>query len=70
MGLAHDTAGHNLLRHSCAATRGVSGAPLLARAPDGSWGIAGVASLASLGAGGGYAVPAAAIDPVAIAAPR
>ena len=50
-----------MLHHSCAGTRGVSGAPLLARVPGRGWGIVGIASVASLGASGGLAVPAAAI---------
>ena len=50
-----------MLRHSCAATRGASGAPLLVRTPDAGWGIAGVASGAVIGAAGGYAVPLATI---------
>lgn len=35
--------GHVLLVHDCAGTRGVSGAPLLARREDGAWAVAGVA---------------------------
>ena len=50
-----------MLRHSCAGTRGVSGAPLLARAPGRGWGVVGIASVARLGMSGGLAVPAAAI---------
>jgi protease YdgD len=59
-----------LLRHSCAATRGVSGAPLLVRTgpPDGGWAVAGVASRAGLGVSGGFAVPVAALDPEILAA--
>lgn len=64
IGPVRDAAGHVMLRHSCAGTRGVSGAPLLARAPDGGWGIVGVASRARVGVSGGDAVPAAAIDAV------
>lgn len=61
-GLVRDAAGSVLLRHSCTATRGVSGARVLARVgPGGSWAVAGLASLAGLGASGGYAVPATAI---------
>ena len=67
VGLVRDAAGHVLLRHSCAATRGISGAPLLARAPGGSWSIIGVASLAGVGTSGGYAVPIAAIAPEIVA---
>ena len=48
-----------LLRHSCAGTRGVSGAPLLARMPGQGWGVVGVASVAGVGSSGGFAVPAA-----------
>jgi len=50
-----------MLRHDCAATRGVSGAPLLARGPDRKWAVIGVASLAALGGAGGEAVPISAI---------
>ncbi len=70
IGLARDDAGRILLRHSCAATRGASGAPLLAHEPDGSWGIAGVASVALVGVAGGYAVPAGVVDPEATGARR
>lgn len=72
IGLARDAAsGHVLLRHSCAGTRGVSGAPLLVRVePGGSWAVAGVASLAGLAASGGYAVPAGVIPLEALAPPR
>ncbi len=69
-GLVRDSAGHVLLRHSCAATRGSSGAPLLAPAPGGRWAIAGVASLADAGVAGGLAVPAGAIGPEAPGASR
>ena len=50
-----------LLRHSCGATRGASGAPLLARGPGNGWSVVGVAAIAGVGAVGGYAVPAAMI---------
>lgn len=50
-----------MLRHSCAGTRGVSGGPLLARMPGRGWGIVGVATVASVGTAGGYAVPTARI---------
>ncbi len=50
-----------MLQHSCAGTRGVSGAPLLAQAPGQGWGIVGVASVAGVGVAGGYAVPAASL---------
>ncbi len=50
-----------MLHHSCAGTRGVSGAPLLARMPGRGWGVVGIASVAGVGTSGGLAVPAAAI---------
>jgi protease YdgD len=50
-----------MLRHSCAATGGASGGPLLVRRPDGGWMIAAVGSVATIGAQGGWAVPAAAV---------
>ena len=53
--------GARLLRHSCAATRGASGAPLLGQLPGVGWGVVGVAAMAGVGAAGGYAVPAATI---------
>ena len=61
IGCAVDAAVHDgaatLLRHSCAGTRGVSGAPLLAPMPGRGWGVVGVASIAGIGASGGFAVP-------------
>ena len=50
-----------LLHHSCAATRGASGAPLLGQVPGLGWAVLGVAAVAGVGAAGGYAVPAATI---------
>jgi protease YdgD len=61
-GLDREQSGRILLRHSCAATRGVSGGPLLAHAADGEWGVLGVEILATIGAAGGYAVPAGAVQ--------
>jgi protease YdgD len=71
-GAERDRAGLALLRHTCAATRGSDGGPLLARAAGGEWVVVGVAVRASIGraadtggfagAAGGLAVPAAAID--------
>jgi protease YdgD len=52
-----------LLLHDCAGTRGVSGGPLLARAPGGGWGVAGIAVGAGLNSATGIAVPAASIAP-------
>ncbi len=56
--------GQPLLVHDCAGTRGVSGAPLLARGPDGHWAIAGVASSVAADLALGRAVPAASVGPV------
>lgn len=53
--------GATLLRHSCAATRGASGGPLLAQVPGLGWAVAGVAASAGVGTAGGYAVPISAI---------
>jgi protease YdgD len=69
VGPARVPGGRVLLRHSCAGTRGVSGAPLLARGPGGSWAVAGLASTADINEAGGYAVPIAAISSDALAAP-
>lgn len=66
-GLVRGAGSRAMLRHTCAATRGVSGAPLLARAPDGTWGVVGISSAAQAGISGGVAVPAGAIDPAALA---
>jgi len=51
--------GSPVLVHDCAGTRGSSGAPLLARHPDGGWAVAGVAVAVSRGEAIGIAVPAA-----------
>ncbi|WP_245624391.1 trypsin-like serine peptidase [Belnapia moabensis] len=56
-----DTSGRIMMRHSCTATSGGSGGPLLTKTPDGKWLVVGVASLALNGAAGGWAVPTAAI---------
>lgn len=50
-----------LLRHTCAATRGASGAPLLRQVPGLGWAVVGIASIAGVGTEGGYAVPASTI---------
>ncbi|WP_439594477.1 trypsin-like serine peptidase [Falsiroseomonas sp.] len=50
-----DAEGRRLLRHSCAGTRGVSGAPLLVRQGAG-WAVAGLAATAHRTAAGGMAV--------------
>jgi protease YdgD len=52
------------LVHDCAATSGSSGAPLLARLPDGSgWGVVGVASATGRDVALGHAVPAGTLPP-------
>ena len=55
------TAGHALLAHDCAGTRGTSGGPLMTQAPDGSWRIVGVQVSGNVNDVGGWAVPAATI---------
>jgi protease YdgD len=61
LGYGRDEAGRIMLRHSCAATGGSSGGPLLLKQTDGSWVVAGVGSMAVRGQAGGWAVPAATI---------
>jgi len=56
--------GHAMLVHDCAGTRGTSGAPVLARGPDGQWGVAGIAVAVASDIALGHAVPAAAIGPL------
>ena len=70
VGPVRDPGGRVLLRHSCAGTRGVSGAPLLARMPGGSWAVVALASTAGVDTSGGYAVPVAAITSDGVAALR
>lgn len=53
--------GAGMLLHDCAGTRGVSGGPVLVALPEGGWGVAGVASRASVDAAMGLAVTAASI---------
>ena len=65
---ARDPGGRVMLQHSCAATMGASGGPLLARRPDGGWVVAGVGSLAEGGVTGGWAVPTASIARVVLGA--
>lgn len=64
LGLERRESGHPMLVHDCAGTQGVSGAPVLARGPDGRWGVAGVASLTARDIALGHAVPAASVGPV------
>jgi protease YdgD len=58
-GVGLDAGGHALLRHDCVATRGASGAPLLAADGAGGWRIAGLEVGALVSSAGGVAVPAA-----------
>ncbi len=52
------------LVHDCAGTSGASGAPLLARLPDGlGWGVVGVAAATLRDVALGHAVPVAALPP-------
>jgi protease YdgD len=56
-----DRQGHSLLVHTCTATRGTSGGPLLVRGPAGHLALAGIEVGAPAGRAGGVAVPAAAL---------
>ncbi|MFC7738285.1 trypsin-like serine peptidase [Roseomonas sp. GCM10028921] len=58
LGLGRQESGPVLI-HNCAGTRGASGAPLLARRPDGGWAVAGVAVAVSRSRAQGIAVPSA-----------
>ena len=60
-GRSADGDGRALLVHTCSATRGTSGAPLLARSADGGWEVIGVQIAAAPGQAGGFAVPVSAI---------
>jgi len=55
VGAAKDGQGRALVQHDCAATRGVSGAPLMAQDTAG-WHVIGVVVAGALGVGGGAAV--------------
>ena len=57
-GTVADGEGRALLTHGCAATRGSSGAPVLAQLADGSWRILGIQSGGHPHGRGGVAVPA------------
>jgi protease YdgD len=58
LGVERRESGHPMLVHDCAGTRGVSGAPVLARGPDGRWSVVGVASSVAADIALGRAVPA------------
>jgi protease YdgD len=64
LGMERRQTGHPMLVHDCAGTHGVSGAPLLARGPDGRWGVAGVASIGSPDIALGHAVPTVSVGPL------
>jgi len=61
LGERRDHAGRPLLIHDCAGTRGVSGAPLLARGADGAWAVAGIASTVAAELALGAAAPTASL---------
>lgn len=64
LGLLINADGWSLRRHSCAGTRGTSGAPLLVQGRDGAWAAAGVQVLAGNGVQGGLAVPSETVQRV------
>jgi protease YdgD len=55
LSISTDMAGRPLLEHSCTATRGVSGAPVLIE-ENGMWHVAGIDVLARKSGAGGYAI--------------
>ena len=59
-GVIADGDGRALLADTCAATRGASGAPLLAHTANGGWEVVGIQVRGAAGSGG-WAVPASAI---------
>lgn len=60
-GYNRDSGGRIMMRHSCAATNGSSGGPLLAQVRPDQWVVVGIGSFAESGVSGGWAVPTAAI---------
>ncbi len=62
LGSLHDAGGSPLILHSCEATFGTSGAPLLVRLGNGAWEAGGVQVGAAEGRVGGVAVPAATVQ--------
>jgi len=69
IGLRKEANAPPVLLHDCAGTRGSSGAPLLARAADGSWGIVGVNAAVALDVTLGIAVPALSL-PLPLSVPQ
>lgn len=61
LGYATAPDGRAMLVHDCAGTRGTSGGPVLARAADGTWHVAGVQVAGNPDDVGGLAVPVAAL---------
>lgn len=61
LGVQRHADGRQTLVHDCAGTRGASGAPLLARGPDGAWAVIGVQAAAAADLALGHAAPAAAV---------
>lgn len=61
VGLGREAGGTTVLVHDCAGTRGASGAPLLARSPDGRWVVVGVHATVSRDMALGNAVPAGSV---------
>lgn len=65
IGLQRHGTGHRTVVHDCAGTRGSSGAPLLARLPDGrGWGIVGVNAATTADIALGHAAPAGVVGPL------
>jgi protease YdgD len=56
-GWSTDADARPLIEHSCSATSGTSGAPLLARTGYGGWAVIGLQEAATRGIAGGQAVP-------------
>lgn len=61
MGIGNYAGQGMMIQHNCAGTFGSSGAPILARGPDGQWAILGIQAKAALGQRFGVAVPAFAL---------
>ncbi|MGG5812099.1 trypsin-like serine peptidase [Falsiroseomonas sp. CW058] len=64
LGLQRHAGDVRTLVHDCAGTRGSSGAPLLARGPDGRWAVIGVQAAVDADIALGHAAPAAAVAAV------
>jgi protease YdgD len=65
LGVQRHAGGVQTVVHDCAGTRGSSGAPLLARTPDGrGWGVIGVQSAGAADVALAHAAPAWAVGPI------